>query len=193
MKNLKTFEDLFESEDLSDSLVSIEEFARRIGIDPSMIPGISEWWNENRSNIDIHLFNFSSTEPICGVFLGIDTVCINNRDLRMPPHVKMFLALHESRHCDQYREGGFMEGYYDTVINDDLNGFLEAYSMFERDANDYAIRSMREIGFGREMDREEGRLRSNEIAGNMVFRMMKNDINRLNPTDFFDLLKKQIL
>ena len=52
---------------------------------------------------------------------------------------------------------------------------------------------MRQIGFTREMDREENMLRGNERAGNMVYRMMKKDIERLNPTDFFDLLKKQIL
>ena len=70
---------------------------------------------------------------------------------------------------------------------------MEAYSRLERDANDYAIGAMREIGFSREMDREENMIRGNERAGNIVYRMMQKDIERLNPTDFFDLLKKQIL
>ena len=52
---------------------------------------------------------------------------------------------------------------------------------------------MRSIGFEREMNMEEMRLRGNEGAGNMVYQMMKDDISRLNPEDFFDLLKKQIL
>jgi hypothetical protein len=86
-----------------------------------------------------------------------------------------------------------MSGYYDTVVNDDLQGFLRAYSELEKDANDFAINSMREIGFSGEMDREENMLRGNQGAGPMVFNMMKRDIERLNPTDFFDLLKKQIL
>lgn len=192
MINLKYFKQLFESEDLISPGRSIEDFCIGIGINPSMISNISEWWSKNRSNIKIHLFPFSSPDPIAGVFLGDDTVCINE-SLRMPPHIKMFLALHESRHCDQERKGMFMEGYYDTVINNDLDGFLEAYSKLEKDANDYAINSMREIGFSREMDMEENRLRGNERAGNMVYSMMKRDIERLNPTDFFDLLKKQIL
>jgi hypothetical protein len=51
---------------------------------------------------------------------------------------------------------------------------------------------MRQIGFDREMDREEMMLRSNERAGDMVYQMMSSDIQRLNPVDFFDLLKKQI-
>jgi hypothetical protein len=36
------------------------------------------------------------------------------------------------------------------------------------------------------------RLRGNERAGGMVYQMMSDDIQRLNPVDFFDLLKKQI-
>ena len=111
----------------------------------------------------------------------------------MPPHAKLFLALHESRHCDQYRDGNFMEGYYDTVVNNNLDEFLEAYSRFEKDANDFAIQSMREIGFNNEMNREERMLRGNENAGRIVYNMMSDDIRRLEPTDFFDLLKKQIL
>jgi hypothetical protein len=193
MINLKYFKDLFESqnEDIKGVGISIDEFCTRIGIHPPMIPAISEWWSKNRSNIKIHFFPFGSIEPIAGVFLGTDTICINENS-RMPPHIKMFLSLHESRHCDQHRDGIFMDGYYNTVLNNDLEGFLEAYSILERDANDYAIGSMREIGFSREMDREENMLRGNERAGNMVYRMMKRDIERLNPTDFFDLLKKQI-
>lgn len=35
-------------------------------------------------------------------------------------------------------------------------------------------------------------LRGNERAGNRVYQMMSLDIERLNPVDFFDLLKKQI-
>jgi len=42
------------------------------------------------------------------------------------------------------------------------------------------------------MDREEMMLRSNERAGSMVYQMMSADIQRINPVDFFDLLKKQI-
>jgi hypothetical protein len=192
MINLKYFKDLFESENVNGAGITIDEFCDRIEIYPPMIPVISEWWSENRSDIKIHLFPFGSIEPIAGVFLGSDTVCIN-QNLRMPPHIKLFLSLHESRHCDQYREGSFMEGYYDTVLNNDLEGFLEAYYRLERDANDYAIGAMREIGFSREMDREENMIRGNERAGNIVYRMMQKDIERLNPTDFFDLLKKQIL
>jgi len=192
MRHIKNFYQLFESEEFLNQGTSIEEFSERIGISPNMIPAVSEWWNKNRANIKIHLFPFGSQDPIAGVFLGDDNVCINDR-LRMPPHIKLFLALHESRHCDQHRDNIFMDGYYNTVLNSDLDGFLESYAELEKDANDFAVESMREMGFNREMDMEERRLRSNELAGRMVYNMMKKDIDRLNPSDFFDLLKKQVL
>ncbi len=189
MKHLKHFQ-LFERLDNS-TLVTIDQFIERIGIPNPMRPTISSWWNENRRDIRIHLFTFNSPQPIAGVFLGEDIIALNER-VPMPPHVKLFLALHESRHCDQHREGIFMERYYETVVRGDRENFLRAYSELERDANDFAINSMRQIGFEREMDREEMMLRSNERAGDMVYQMMSADIRRLNPVDFFDLLKKQI-
>lgn len=192
MINLKYFKQIFESTEITSNPISIDLYCEKIGISPYMISNISDWWNKNRSHIDIHFFPFSSIDPIAGVFLGEKTVCIN-QNLRMPPHIKLFLALHESRHCDQYKNGDFIEGYYDTVLKNDFEGFLEAYSMFEKDANDFAIDSMRNIGFSNEMNREENMIRGNERAGRMVYNMMKKDIERIKPTDFFDLLKKQIL
>jgi len=189
MKHLNTFK-LFERLDNS-TLVTIEQLLERIGIPNPMRPNIVSWWNQNRRDIKIHIFPFNSPQPIAGVFLGEDTVVLNER-LPMPPHVKLFLALHESRHCDQHKEGGFMEGYYETVVRGDRDAFLAAYRDLERDANDFAIQSMRACGFEREMNFEEMRLRGNEGAGSMVYQMMTSDIRRINPVDFFDLLKKQI-
>jgi hypothetical protein len=85
-----------------------------------------------------------------------------------------------------------MEGYYNTVVNNDKESFLRAYKELEEDANDFAISSMRELEFDREMNSEEQRLRGNEGVGNMVYNMMKDDIEKYQPTDFFDLLRKQI-
>ena len=189
MKYLQTYK-LFEDLDNSTQ-VSIDQFLEKIRIPEFKRPEIISWWNQNRTDFVIHYFDFSSPQPIAGVFLGENIIAINSR-LPMPPHIKLFLALHESRHCDQHREGRFMEGYYDTVVNGDKESFLQTYMDLERDANNFAIQSMRECGFDSEMNFEEMRLRGNERAGDMVYRMMSNDIQRLNPTDFFDLLKKQI-
>jgi len=179
-------------EESRDNITSIFQFLIEIGIPENRRHQIVEWWNQNRANIKIYYFPFSSPHPIAGVFLGTNTIAINSA-VPMPPHVKLFLALHESRHCDQHAEGIFMEGYYDTVVNGDRESFLQSYRELEKDANDFAINSMRAIGFEREMNREEMGLRGNEGAGNMVYQMMTRDINRLNPSDFIDLLKKQIL
>jgi hypothetical protein len=48
-----------------------------------------------------------------------------------------------------------MPGYYDNVVNGDKDSFLQSYRELEKDANDFAINSMRAIGFEREMNREE--------------------------------------
>jgi hypothetical protein len=189
MKHIKSFK-IFESL-TEENQISIEQFLNEIRIPSNKVQQITEWWRQNR-DIKIYYFPFSSPQPIAGVFLGTDSIAINSR-LPMPPHVKLFLALHESRHCDQHAQGIFMEGYYDTVVNGDKDSFLQSYRELEKDANDFAINSMREMGFEREMNMEEMRLRGNEGAGNMVYQMMTNDISRLNSTDFIDLLKKQIL
>ena len=189
MKYLQTYK-LFEDLDNSTQ-VSIDQFLEKIRIPEFKRPEIISWWNQNRTDFVIHYFDFSSPQPIAGVFLGENIIAINSR-LPMPQHIKLFLALHESRHCDQHREGRFMEGYYNNVVNGDKESFLQTYMDLERDANNFAIQSMRECGFDSEMNFEEMRLRGNERAGDMVYRMMSNDIQRLNPTDFFDLLKKQI-
>ncbi len=188
MKHITSFK-LFEN--LNNTIVSIEEYLKLIGISPDKHQQIIEWWNQNRSHIKIHFFPFESPKPIAGVFLGTDIIAINQR-LQMPPHVKLFLSLHESRHCDQHAEGILMPGYYDTVVNGDKESFLRSYRELEHDANTFAINGMRQMGFEREMNMEESRLRSNESAGNMVYQMMTDDISRMTPVDFIDLLKKQI-
>ncbi len=189
MKHLLKFK-LFENLDNSTQ-INIEQFLEEIRMPESKRPQIINWWNDNRPGFIIHYFEFSSPQPIGGCFLDTNKVCINSR-LPMPPHIKLFLALHESRHCDQHREEDFMEGYYNSVVNGNKEQFLQTYSELERDANDFAVQSMRECGFDREMSFEESRLRGNERAGEMVYQMMTNDIMRLNPVDFFDLLKKQM-
>lgn len=188
MKHLTPFK-IFEN--LESNQVSINEFLAGIGIDNGKIPEILDWWGKNRNDIKIHFFPFKTRQPIAGCFMGVDKICIN-QNLFMPSHIKLFLALHESRHCDQHREGVFEAGYWEPVVQGRKGDFLREYRNLERDANDFAVNSMREIGFEREMNMEEGRLRSNEGAGEMVYRMMTDDIQRTGATNFFDLLKKQI-
>jgi hypothetical protein len=188
MKYLKSFR-LFEN---LDSPLSIEQFITQIGIPQQKRERIISWWNENRSDIQIHYFTFSSPNPILGVFLSTTDVAINQR-VAAPPHIKLFLALHESRHCDQHAQGILMPGYWDTVVAGDKTSFLEAYRELEHDANSFALQAMRAMGFTTEMDREETRLRGNEEVGEMIWSMMRADVQRFRPDDFIDLLKMQVL
>lgn len=175
-----------------NSPIGIEEYLEKIGILASKKAQIIKWWNDNRSNIKIHYFAFSSPAPIAGVFLSEDDIAVNSK-MQMPPHIKLFLSLHESRHCDHYAAGDFMSGYYDTVVAGNKPAFLEAYAKFEKDANDFAINGMIECGFSEEMSRESQMLRRNESAGEMVYKMMTDDIKKFRSSNFIDLLKKQIL
>ena len=86
-----------------------------------------------------------------------------------------------------------MTGYYDTVVSGEKQSFLQSYIDLEKDANDYAFNSLREMGLERLYQFEELRLRGNQGAGEMVYRMMTEDIERFRPVDFIDLLKKQIM
>jgi hypothetical protein len=172
-------------------LIVIEDFLLEIGIEQKLIPQISEWWNENRKGISIHYFEFGSQDPIIGVYLGENKVCINkkSRDL---PDFKLFIAIHESFHCDQDIRGE-MEKYFDLVKYGDVTEFSNYYRNIEKEANDFAISSMRELGFSRFIDSSERRLRGNEFAGPQVFSMMRRDIQKTGAETFKDLLLIQIL
>jgi hypothetical protein len=87
MKYLQTYK-LFEYLDNSTQ-VSIDQFLEKIRIPEFKRPEIISWWNQNRTDFVIHYFDFSSTQPIAGVFLGENIIAINSR-LPMPPHIKLF-------------------------------------------------------------------------------------------------------
>ena len=172
-------------------LISIDDFLFEIGIRENLIPQISEWWNENRKGISIHYFEFGSQDPIIGVYIGENKVCINkkSRDL---PDFKLFIAIHESFHCDQDMRGE-MEKYFNLVKYGNVTEFSNYYRNIEKEANDFAITSMRDLGFSGFIDFSERRLRGNEFAGAQVFSMMRRDIEKTGVENFKDLLLSQIL
>jgi hypothetical protein len=193
MKNYKQFlnENINRKELVLDP-IPIESFLTRSGLPNYLVDNISKWWHQNRSHIEIYLFPFNTDKPIMGGIIGENKIAVNETR-PLPPHIRLFLALHESRHCDQYNEGVFERGYFESVKSENLKAFLGAYMYLEKDANDFAVSSMRACGFGREMDFEESRLRKNEEGGEIVYKMMREDIARYNPDNFFDLIKIQIL
>jgi hypothetical protein len=172
-------------------LIVIEDFLSEIGIEQKLIPQISEWWNENRKGISIHYFEFGSQDPIIGVYLGENKVCINkkSRDL---PDFKLFIALHESLHSDQDKKGE-MDNYFNYAKDGNAEEFSNLYRRVEKEANDFSISSMRELGFSEFIDFSERRLRGNEFAGSQVFSMIRRDIEKTGAENFKDLLLTQIL
>lgn len=171
---------------LIESLTALTAKAFVFEVFGSEVPQISEWWEQNRASIEIYYFPFNSQHPIMGVFLE-DGVAINSKvggDL-----MKVFIALHESRHLDQHRRGVF-NPYFMSVMDGDEGLFLKTYAELEKDANDYAIAAMTAMGFGEFASQHF--LRHNELAGRVVFKMMSQDIRRYHPKTFFDLLRAQI-
>jgi hypothetical protein len=191
MKYLKKFK-LFESLD-SQKEISIEDYLKEIELDKTTnIEPIIEWWKENRPHIKLYYFNFNSSEPIMGGIIADNTICINKK-VQMAPQIKLFIALHESKHIDQHNEGRFEEGYFKTVLNGDKEKFLDAYVELEKEANDFAFQSIKDLNIDWFVSYKEKMLRHNESLGNIIYQMMKQDIERLNVTNFYELIKKQIL
>lgn len=153
---------------------------------------VINWWLENRKEItNIYLFRSKPSANIFGCFLDESTICINNNMIYMPSDMVLWCILHESRHADQYRKGIFNKGYFETVLNKDIDGFLKSYKKLERDANNFAEKSFKEIGISLEPDFIK-RMSSNENAGYSVYHMMRRDIERYNINTFRDLILSQI-
>ncbi len=119
MKYIKSFK-IFENQ---GSETSIEKFLQEIGMSSRNIPLILDWWSKNRNHIKIYHFAFSSPHPIAGVILSENEIAVNKK-MNLPPHIKLFLVLHESRHCDQHSQGIFNPEYFETVVQGNKSEFL---------------------------------------------------------------------
>lgn len=193
MNYIKSFS-LFESNSELPNPILIEEFIDQIfpSLDSDRRDKICNFWNIERDGIDIYYFNFKAHQPIVGVFLGETAIAINSK-FSKDPEFALFIALHESRHIDQMLADDFENLYFNSVVKGNQSKFMKAYPRFERDANDFAINAMITLGFSKYINTHENRLRGNEHAANIVYKMMTADIERLNPINFKELLTKQIL
>lgn len=106
---------------------------------------------------------------------------------------KYLLLLHESAHCLQYANDNFMQRYWDPVVAGDIAAFRRGYQQVEEEANTFALNVLMDTGFMEEAVRNEGKFRQNERMAEMVYGMMRRDIEKFRPADFFELLKMQIL
>lgn len=152
---------------------------------------IIDWWNKNRKDFKIYYFPFRTTKPIMGCFIGENKILINSRP-PVPPFIKFFIALHESRHADQRKEGLFDDSYFLSVAEENKDKFLRGYSRLESDANSYAVNSCRDLRIF-PIVQMESQLRGNEKSGEEVYNMMDSDIKNLGAESMDDLLLKQIL
>jgi hypothetical protein len=153
---------------------------------------IINWWNENRKGIEIYYFPFK-TQTIMGVSIYDNKIAFNSTSFA-PPEVKLFILLHESKHAEQQKNStDFDEKYFDLASNGPRMEFIEMYKRIESDANDFAIESMREMGFLEFINLQESHLRENEKHGSDVFSMMKEDIKRSGVSDIKSLLYSQIV
>jgi len=187
---IKPLNQLFEN--LEDHpAMPIEEFVNVINLPKQKQTQAIDWWKKNRGNIKIHFVEFSTHEPILGVFMSGEDVLVNAKAWPpAPPELRLFIAAHESRHADQHRKGMFGPNYFDPVVNDDFEKFKHGYQRLEKDANDFAFNAME--GMGVRLPIPEQHIRGNERAAHEVFYMMQRDIKESGATDMFELLKSQI-
>lgn len=174
--------------------MTIEEFVDNLRLPLEEKDVIIEWWNKNRKRFNILYFKFNTTEPINGVFIDENTVAVNSKIAnQIPAEILLYIILHETRHADQEINDKFSDRYFNTVLNDQKEEFLKGYSELEKDANDYAIKSMIEMGFDNFVNYMERMMRGNEREGENVWRMMRADIEKFQAKSFSELLTKQIL
>jgi hypothetical protein len=195
MKMIYNFEE-FLNEEFQDteSDLTIKEYIKKLdsGLPELDLNKIVDWWVINRSRIKIKYFPFSTNHPIMGVMLDENTIAMNSQHY-LPLEIKLFITLHESYHADQCLENRFEEGYFKSVLNDDKDTFLKSYELLEKEANDKSLKAMEEMGFSNIKNiSKQYRLRENENDGELVWNMMKKDIEKYKPKTFFELLKKQI-
>lgn len=192
MKYIKFF-NIFESIENLPPVTSVEDYVNRLRISELDKQKYIDWWDENYSEYKIYFFEFNNPNPIAGGIIDEDKIAIN-RKIPFPPHITLFLPIHEATHLKQHSEGRFHKGYFETVVNGDREGFSSAYKQLEAEANDVAISAMREMNIFRSiLALEEGMLRSNENIANIIYPMMREDIIKYKPIDMFDLIRKQIL
>ncbi len=173
------------------SPISIKEFLLEIGLDTNHIENIVKWWEKFRNNIQIHYFTFNTHLPIFGGVCSEHSVAINKK-LYSEPLLKLFILLHESKHTDQICNNT-IKPYFDNAKEDNIDDFMFHYVNLEKEANDYAFSTMKELGYEDFVEKNEYFFRSNENNGNQVFHSMKSEIQKSNADNIQKLVISMIL
>ena len=170
--------------------IAVEHFINVIGIGEGYKQRVLEWWNENKSHINIYYFPFRTNAMMGGCVLSTDSIAINS-NFENNPEKLLYITLHESAHAQQELEGR-LSPYFDTVVQNDIHSFLDAYIALEIEADDFAHNSMLEMGFDNFIHEYGVRIRLNEYAGSMVYPTMQSEIKKHNPTNFMEMVEKMI-
>ena len=171
--------------------IEVETFSRQIGLNEDEAEKFTYLWQKSLPHFHIHYFRFRTHHPIMGVFFFGDIVCVNQLE-GVPPLIKAFIALHESRHAYQWSRGIFEEKYFKPVVEERREDFLEGYSELESDANNWALETLRGGGFEDFVEKNGHRLRQNELMGGAVYNMMLRDIKMTRSASMADLIASQI-
>jgi hypothetical protein len=190
MKFIKDFH-LFESSESIPEYVNISDFLNSINATNKLKDSFVKWWDENRSRINILYFPFNTSMPIFGCVFSENTVAINSK-MSLPTEFFLYILLHESKHADQEYEGR-LSPYFDTVVENNFKEFSLAYYELELEANVYAEGVLIELGLEHFVKSNSQMLNQNLSATHSVFQHMKKDIERLNPENFQELIRKTIL
>lgn len=172
-------------------IIKIEDFLLEIGIEKESIQKISNWWNKNIKKISIYHLDFKTQDPIIGIYGGENKIFIRKKSETLP-EFKLFILIHESFHRI-HEKNGTMEKYFNLVKENNLIEFSKVYSRSEKEANDFAISSMVNLGFYNFINSKEKYLRGNEFMGSKIFYIMKNDIEKTGSKNFKELILNQIL
>lgn len=193
MTNISDYS-LFEKDTQLPGEIDIRDLITLIGMDGDLRRDrICNWWEENRRDKKIYLFPFKTKSPIVGCFIENGRIAINSNQIgEMPPEMVLFVLLHESRHSDQSKSGEYHKGYFQTVLDEDMESFRRIYKEAESDANVYALNTMNSMGFNIFTRVSGPRLRRNEEAADEIYSMMRSDILMYKPFNFPDLIIKQI-
>jgi hypothetical protein len=162
------------------------------GFSGNVHQSISQWWLEKHPDLELHHFPFPRKHHLLGCSLTRDKIALNSASFSNPD-LLLYATLHESHHCSEHEDAHFIATYFETAAHGDFERFHPLYLASEHNANDYAVRSMRELGRGSFIDKHEVDLRSNELSGEHVFRMVVKDISLYGSTSFTDLMLSQIL
>jgi hypothetical protein len=166
--------------------ITIEDYLEQIGVSGMGFQNILEWWGIHAKGISIHYLDFYTDDPISAIYLEEGKIAIN-RKVKNKPEFNLFLLLHELNHRN-HEVSGDIQKYFNLVLSFEKEKFTDLHFRLEKESNDFAIRSMSQIGF-QFTESEEKIIRRNQICGDFTYEMIRKE----NKGNFKEILYRQVL